>query len=147
MRLEYLRPGAAMMWTMPGARRTRQIRIVIEELPDGMWDWTVWESQRPATSKFGVRETAASALADAAVAAANFGLDGKAENEIAPGESRPDRVPTFANVEKTPQGPRLVVGGVCVHSWASTHHEPDADRMAAEINAVFFTASEDRTKP
>jgi hypothetical protein len=69
MRLEYLRPGAAMMWTMPGATRARQIRIVIEELPDGMWDWTVWESQRPATSKFGVRATAASALADAVAAA------------------------------------------------------------------------------
>jgi hypothetical protein len=145
MRLEYLRPGAAMMWTMPGATRARQIRIVVEELPDGTWDWTVWESQCPATSKFGVRETAAGALADAVVAAASFGLADDAKKEIAPGPSRPDHLETFANVEKTPQGPRLVVGGVCVHSWASTHHEPDADRMAAEINAVFFLASEDRT--
>lgn len=138
MRIEYLRPGAAMMWTVPGAGRGRQIRIVIEELPNGTWDWSVWETGRPGTSSFGVRDTAAAALADAAVAASTLGLAAPVGPKRAGEPIQPDRVAPFAAVEKTPHGPKLIVGGVCVHWWIGSDFEADAERMAAEINTVFL---------
>jgi len=141
MRLEYLRPGAAMMWTVPGAAQGRQIRIVVEELTDGTWDWTVWETGRPGTSNFGVRATAADALADAAIAASTLGLVGIGGAAQAKTAAETDRVPPFAAVvDKTPHGPKLFVGGVCVHWWISKEFEADVERMAAEINAVFFAS-------
>lgn len=140
MRLEYLRPGAAMMWTVPGARRGRQIRIVVEELPDGNWDWTVWETGRPGTSNFSVWATVAGALADAAVAVSTLGLACIADLGHANAAIEPDRVTSFASVEKYPLGPKLIVGGVFVHLWIGTEFEADAERMAAEINAVFLAS-------
>jgi hypothetical protein len=147
MRLEYIRPGAAMMWTVPGAGRGRQIRIVVEELPDGTWDWTVWEMGRPGTSNFGVRATAADALADAAVAASTLGLAGVVGALQVKAAVVTDHVAPFAAVEKTPDGPKLIVGGVCVHWWTSKEFEADAERMAAEVNAVFFSTHGLPTQP
>jgi hypothetical protein len=146
MRLEYLRPGAAMMWTVPAANRSRQIRIVVEETPDRSWDWTVWETGRTGTSKFGVRATAAKALADAVAAATELGSS-SSRDDAAGADPEPDGVAIFAKVETAADGVRLCVGGVCVHHWTDAEHQRDAEKMAAEINAVFLMSHRSPTDP
>jgi hypothetical protein len=98
----------------------------------------VWEAGRPETSSFGVRATAAGALAEAAIAASTIILAGPGNALVTSGVAAADRAVAFASVEKTPHGPKLIVGGVCVHWWISNDFEADAERMAAEINTVFF---------
>jgi hypothetical protein len=111
---------------------------VVDELPDGTWDWTVWETGRPETSNFGVRATAAGALADAAVANSTLGLADIADGGRANAAAGSDRVAPFASVGKNPLGPDLIVGGICVRSWISKESKAVAEKMAAEINAAFF---------
>jgi hypothetical protein len=43
----------------------------------------------------------------------------------------------FAAVEQTPDGPRLIVGGVYVRWWMSQAYAADATRLAELINAAF----------
>lgn len=108
----------------------------------------VSETAGPGISNISVRATAATALADAMAVAASLGSAGVANTAGAAGDVKPDHlVPPFAWVEKTPHGPRLIVGGICVHKWISSDYEADADSMAAEINRVFLSSRRQPTEP
>jgi hypothetical protein len=48
------------------------------------------------------------------------------------------RVAPFVSVDKTPHGPKLIVGRIYVDWWTSKEFEADAEGMASEINAMFF---------
>ena len=37
-------------------------------------------------------------------------------------------------VEKTPAGPRLLLGDICIRSWLGTKFDEEADALAARIN-------------
>ena len=66
--------GASMMWTTVQLDDGRAIRIVVEELPNGEWDWVVWDSGRADGSTYGVRATAVDAIDAVVAAAAILGL-------------------------------------------------------------------------
>ncbi len=43
----------------------------------------------------------------------------------------------FASIEHSPDGPRLIVGGICVRWWMGAAYQADAETMAAQINGAF----------
>lgn len=49
-----------------------------------------------------------------------------------------NRVTPFVSMDKTPHGPKPIVGRIYVDWWTSKEFEASAEGMASEINAVFF---------
>jgi hypothetical protein len=55
----------APVWLTRPAADGHPIRVVVEPLPNGKWDWTVWQDGRGRASRYGI-----SAVRDAAIDAA-----------------------------------------------------------------------------
>ncbi len=71
----------------------------------------------------------------------NLALSGAAAPELttAASENEPTELgrpadPPFAYVEQARNGPRLIVGGVCVRWWNGAKHDAEAQDIADQIN-------------
>jgi len=75
MRLVWYRTDTMSYWATGCAEVGGQVRVVVEELPDGTWDWTAWCAGQPFKCRSGVNTTSAAAIAAATAAAQGLGLD------------------------------------------------------------------------
>ena len=76
MRISSTQTDATMMWTTAPSVDGGPIRIVVEAVPGGMWDWTAWRADDPRSYVCGVAVTAAAAVV--AAAASELGLGSEA---------------------------------------------------------------------
>ncbi len=70
------------------------IYLVVEAMPSGAWDWTVWHASAPEISHYGTANTAAEATACAEATAVKVMVSDGLAHQGAP--SRPDRSRAFA---------------------------------------------------